>query len=107
MKINVTIPLKNLDGSDAKIQKLEGNRVVDTDKTLTVRRVLLDALQALPDGRALPLEEHGKRYELLKLIRDNDVPDLTVDQRAEFKRLAAAAGFGVLHVGQISELFEE
>lgn len=91
---------------NAVITDINGQPIVDKDKTTTVKDMIITGLLAvLPDEQNLGGEEKFKRFTLATKINDakDGIVDLTPEEIVTIKHLVGRV-FGSLAVGQIYKL---
>jgi hypothetical protein len=94
---------------DAQLFDFKGTGLtIADDKPLTVGWLCLEALQMISeDEKGLSGEEKQKRFYLAHRISRNKAPNLTTEEVAKIKALAAKVPhWGPLIVGQLWELLE-
>ena len=97
MKLNMKDALKGLDGKDLKIGSGEDA------ETVTVRKVLVDALLAPNDE--MDGEAKIKAYTLAKYVSSPDTVELSIDQAAWIKERVDKQ-WATLVYGIMNEIFE-
>lgn len=91
---------------DQPLKDIEGNDLLDNNKPVSMKKVILDAILAVSqDESNLDGETKAKRYKLAqKIVVGGDI-DLSIDELKEIKERVGK--FGVpLVVGQIYEYME-
>lgn len=96
MKLNITQPIKSLDGTPIKD---------DQNQELTLKVVLVNALLTQNEEK-LTGEEKYKRYSLSKKIYESDEEvELSIEEVAQLKRLIGDL-YPPLVVGQVFDILE-